>query len=360
MKSILVDALRAANEDSADSPSEDNRGEESGVKLDDSARLDRATLDAASNDGADAAPSADELELLEPGEPAAAESAEATGAELTLGDADGPEGPEDFALSETMQIDATDAEEPSPPPPAAQGPVDASPAPPLPSKPAPIPISDRLPAASFERAGVWAPAVCLCVGLAAAAAFSGWSIASGTTGNHDLRLLTEQGYAQGSVDLDMPATRSSRFEFISPSEVRPAPIEPPVANDSRKATVDASGPVAAVTPTSIIRRSAPRSATPAGSTMVDENTFSSLPVAYRAYRNGEIGAYEVDRIVAAKIESGDSQTEIDLKLLLQRYPESVRLHRALGTLLAAESRWPEAEVAFARASELSAGGEGTQ
>ena len=56
MKSILVDALRAANEDSSE------------VKLDDSARLDRATLDAASNDSSEAAPTADELELLEPGE----------------------------------------------------------------------------------------------------------------------------------------------------------------------------------------------------------------------------------------------------------------------------------------------------
>ena len=62
------------------------------------------------------------------------------------------------------------------------------------------------------------------------------------------------------------------------------------------------------------------------------------------------------RVVATLLASGDGQGamsgESAIKYLLQNFPESADLHFALGTLLARQSRWPDARVAFEKASRL--------
>jgi hypothetical protein len=200
--------------------------------------------------------------------------------------------------------------------------------------------------AVFERAVIWMPVACLVLAAVSAAAFSGWSSVTGVGQNADLNALSGQADLPGGQDEVDSAAQSSRFVYL---DVAPTPAVSvgrpvPASGDSRE-TRTSTGDIA-------ISRAvqAPRSI--AGITDVDDASFSSVAAVYQAFESGRIAAGTLERLLARRAAAGGESVELEIKLLLHRYPDSAPLHNALGTLYVNSARWPEARVAFDRAGEL--------
>lgn len=201
-------------------------------------------------------------------------------------------------------------------------------------------------AAMFERAAKWMPAVCLLLAACSAAAFSGWSNITGASGNEIL------GTHSGSTN-EMPESETTaadapaaRFQFSDAART-------PTQGTRREVAAPDINTATQVGPISIVRNNqarAPRDV--AGLTDVDNANFSSIAAVYQAFVGGQINQSALDRLLDRAAMTGGEGTELEIKLLLQRYPDSASLHNALGTVLANSSRWPEARVAYDRAIEL--------
>ncbi len=312
MKSLLVDAIRAANADAKP---------DAEIELDESAKLEQAELvEEASNDGTDDVeapiPETDGLELMQ------------TSAGMLLAEIVDEEDAELELEQEEPRFDVTIVEETAviePPKPKV--------------KQAPVAVAGDVPA--FERIAFWSPAICFALAFVAAVGATSWNRISGHNDNADLQALSQQGYTGSEDQLAKPEFQASRFPFLDyrasvvpeqlvEAEAGPAP-RPAIQIDVRERT-------------------------PAGVTEVGEDTFTSLEAAYSAYLAGDMRRVDIERILQGRVSEARSQTETDIKLLLQRHPDSVELHTALGNLFAKQSRWPEARVAFATAEQLSSGG----
>lgn len=299
MKSLLVDALRAANDNDDGLEIEETPAPEVAVTL-------PATLEAAVPD-MDA-----DLELLE-------------------------------NLSETTELEAANSD--------ARFPDETS----VEEQPllAKTLVLAHSRAAMFERAAIWMPVVCLLLAAVSAASFSGWSNVTGMGQNTDLDALSGQAnMGTGQVESAV-SEQASRFEFIDVAHV-------PTVKASRSAPVSVNTQRTKPSPSDIvISRSmqAPRSI--AGMTDVDDASFSSVGAVYQAFASGRITTASLERLLARRVATGGESVELEIKLLLQRYPDSAPLHNALGSLYANSARWPEARVAFDRAGELTGSASGS-
>lgn len=310
MKSLLVDAIRAANE-----------AKESEIKLDDSAQLERTgDIEEASNDGTDDVespqPETDGLELMQ------------TSAGLLLADIVDEDEAEIELEQDEPRYDVTIVQEQ-----AVSEPVTAA-------APKVTPLtSGEVPA--FERLAFWTPVFCFLFAAVAAGIYSGWNRMAGDTHNADLRALSDHGEAATVAEPSLQEAANSRFPFL---DYRASVIPEQV--------IEAKSAIAKRPPILIeVRERAP-----AGTTEVDVDTFSSLEAAFNAWLAGDLRRVDLEEILADRVNQGGPHTETDIKLLLQRHPESAVLYHALGTSLAHQSRWPEANTAFARADELAGGG----
>ena len=98
-----------------------------------------------------------------------------------------------------------------------------------------------------------------------------------------------------------------------------------------------------------------RERSPVGATDLSEDTFSSIAALYHAHLAGEVSRAGLVDILDARVREPRPGTESEIKVLIQQYPNEAVLHNALGQLLAGQSRWPEAQAAFARAAETGEG-----
>jgi hypothetical protein len=208
-------------------------------------------------------------------------------------------------------------------------------------------------AAGFERLAVWTPLVCLFLGAVATASFSGWTLVTGDEHSVGLRALASQGNANGSrqgTALDSAVV--NRFEFRQRWTPRTAaPVPMPTSDNARTASQPAAAAI------SIERNTTDRRQT-GKLTAIDGDSFSSLESALGAYLAGEVSRSYISQLLASRVQRNPAASETDIKLLLQRHPEAAPLHYALGTLLQESARYPEAGLSFARASELDAGSAG--
>lgn len=201
-------------------------------------------------------------------------------------------------------------------------------------------------ATRFERATKWMPVVCVLLVAFSAAAFSGWSSVT-STGNNTL-LGTQLGAGDSAPANNAPSivAQTTRFEFIDDPRASASRSGRPNAGSSNTVRP----PTAAI---SVVRSTtAERPRAVAGLTDADGANFSSITVIYRAFTSGQINQAALDRLLERAATSGRESTELEIKLLLQRYPDSASLHNALGTVLAKNARWPEARAAYERAAEL--------
>jgi len=199
-------------------------------------------------------------------------------------------------------------------------------------------------AAIFERAARNAPYLCLALAIVSVATVSAWSRIADSG---------SQSALLASARLGQPGSRS---RSTAGAELPPSRF--PL--DTTRATADAmviAPPIAEITPgrnSATIVRNAPRQATPAGHTNAGSDTFATLNAAYRAYLGGEVGREYIDWLLRQRAATDGESAELEIRLLLQQFPEEALLHRALGSALAAAGRLPEAEASVAKARNLAA------
>lgn len=198
------------------------------------------------------------------------------------------------------------------------------------------PVVSQKPDGGLERAAVWTPLLCLLLGAGGLTAVPLWDAATDGT-----PAIGGAGLSQHESDVAAaePLAASPRFEYLDLTPAHsPTPRPAPVAEPREPAPAPIQISV--------------RERAPVGSTHVDVNTFSTLGTAYQAYLAGDMSQVRIEAILADRVRAADAGVEVELKVMLQRYPDQAPLHRALGTLLADSNRWPEAQLAFSRADAL--------
>lgn len=317
MKNILVDALRQAKED------------QSGKESDDAVRLGETPIEGASNDGDEFVEEAHEetLELMQTTTNLVVVDVEVDVEDEGEGAA-GPGPDADAAFEEAFEL--------------------AGPGDPRAAKPEqPKPVCHSRPDGFIEHSARWMPLVCLLLLAAAVGTVPVWKGMMSDEG--DLGLLVEgsalpigPAYLNGAGDDE---SGSTRFPFASAPATTtraapPVPVDPPPQQRQQD-------------PVEIVVQVRERS--PAGATDLRDDTFSTISGLYAAYLAGEVSRSGLVDVLEARVSQQQPGTESEIKLLLQQYPDESILHNALGTLLAGQSRWPEARVAFARAAETAEG-----
>ncbi|MEO1201531.1 MAG: hypothetical protein AAFX10_02410 [Pseudomonadota bacterium] len=315
MKSLLVDALRAANDDASSDDEARPTAAEARADSDLAGYTDRGEL------------TGDDFEILEPD---------------ALNDALLESGftPTDETMPGIARVDEAErSDEPESPPEREQR-FEAARA------PATIALA-AAPSDSglIERAARNTPYLCLALALISTLAYTVWHGIAQPGGQASLLAGTSYGVPAGTstlvVDNEPP---QPRFALDTTRSTPPAPQ----ASQPSAAIVREAAPV-------IVRRNVPGPAKPAGQTGADDETFVTLNAAYRAYLGGEVGRDYIDWLLQLRAADGSSATELELRLLLQQYPDEALLHRALGTALAATGRMPEAEASMAEAHGLETG-----
>lgn len=315
MKSLLVDALRAANDDASSDDEAQSAVADARADSDPAGYADLGEL------------TGDEFQILEPDA--------LNDVLLETGSV-----PTDETMPGVDGVDDTDsAEEP-----------DSSPdrEPRFEAARAPATIAARAaPAGSglIERAARNTPYLCLALALTSTLAYTVWHGIAQPGGHANLLAGASYGVPAGSstsaVDDEPPR---SRFALDTTRSTPPAPR----ASQPSAASVREASPV-------IVGRNVPGPAKPAGQTGADDATFVTLNAAYRAYLGGEVSRGYIDWLLQLRAADGSSATELELRLLLQQYPDDALLHRALGTALAATGRLPEAQASMAEAHGLETG-----
>ncbi len=367
MKSLLVDALRQANEDSSPEVSEDKM-RESGVPP-----------------GSASAETADsqslELDLLETGryEPSADTSLE-----------DAPDTSVDSVAVETLSQSVP-----------ADTDTTASK---ITEHPDPKRLTNQERKTAVARVGHQSPLLCVVAILASAGAYlllNDLSVMNLYAGLPQLsaREQTSAGMEDGDAhEIKLPLSGVSVFEQIDASPVvKPVADEPeakPAGNESEVDPVRIPMPEEAPGSTSSISHKS--------SNAVRDDAYASVMAAYAAYRRRDFGAAEkhytealgiepnhrdglagmaavylqtdrTERAVSAyerllaidprntvaaatiltiRSDEADWEIESELKLLLQRFPESHHLHNALGSVYVGQQKWPDAKHEFLSAYRL--------
>ncbi len=313
MKSLLVDALRQA------------KSEQAGRESDEAVVLGETPLEGASNDGDEyVEDTSDEmLELMQTTTDLVVVDVEVeVDDDADAGDGVGPEA--DAAFAEAFEL--------SEPGTSGQGR----------RSPAQEPVRHGRPDGFIEHSGRWLPLVCVLLLIAAMSALPVWNSLMSDEGSLGLTvggsmMPTEQPPESGDAE-----TQPARFPFASAS-VRttstPAPAPVPVELPPERVEVVVQA----------------RERTPAGATDLRDDTFSTIAALYRAHLTGEVSRSGLAQTLDVRVREQLPGTESELKVLLQQYPGESILHYALGTLLAQETRWPEARAAFARAAETAEG-----
>ncbi len=318
MKNLLVDALRQAKSEQAERES------------DDSVRLGETPIEGASNDGDEFVEETDDqsLELMQ------------TTTNLVVVDVEvevEDEAPDevatagaDAAFEEAFELAGSDRTHNV----SGYG--------------TPEQVPHGRPDGFIEHSSRWLPVACVLLLISAMGAVPLWKAL--TSGEGDLGLVVDgpalpddTATANGTAE---PVAGSTRFPFSSgpvttTRTAPPVPVDPPVAVAPPAQQADIVIQV--------------RERSPAGATELRDDTFSTISALYRAYLAGEVSRSGLTEILDVRVSQQQPGTESEIKLLLQQYPEESILHNALGTLLAEQSRWPEARAAFARAAETAEG-----
>ncbi len=319
MKNLLVDALRQAKAEQADSES------------DDAVRLGETPIEGASNDGDEfVEQDYDEtLELMQTTSNLVVVDVEVD-VEDAPDSADGSGPDADAAFEEAFELAG-----------AGQGRDGAK-------SDQPRPVCHSRPDGFIEHSARWLPLACLLLLAAAVGTVPVWKGMMSDEG--DLGLLVEgsalpieSSYLNGTGEGE---SGSSRFPYASttsapvttPRVAPPVPVDPPPQQQE---------------PVEIVVQVRERS--PTGATDLRDDTFSTISGLYQAYLAGEVSRSGLVDILDTRVSQQQPGTESEIKLLLQQYPKESILHNALGTLLAGQSRWPEARTAFARAAETAEG-----
>lgn len=311
MKSLLVDALRQA------------KSEQSDRESDDSPVLGETPIEGASNDGDQYVEETSDvpLELMQTTTDLAVADVELeVDDESDVGEGAGPEA--DAAFVEAFELAGPGRLENGAESPDAE------------------PVRHDRPDGVIEHGGRWLPLVCV---LLLTAGMSAIPLLNSLISGEVSLGMTVGGSTMPTGQLPKPDdvdAQPVRFPFVSTpvrtaSVTVPAPVEPPPQ------------------PVDVVVQVRERS--PAGATDLRDDTFSTISALYRAHLTGEVSRAGLAEILDTRVRRRLPGTESELKVLLQRYPGESILHNALGTLLAEESRWPEARAAFARAAEAAEG-----
>lgn len=254
---------------------------------------------------------------------------------------------------------------------------------------------DRRP--GVPQLGRYSPLICLLLSFAATGSYLLYQHLGGNFHNSDLASLSTQLGAtesQRSHNLSAVDKPLNQFKLIVGPQAslldRPTPqrTTAPVESSANTQTRQSTDAVTAVT---VVAQAS-----------FNDNAFDTLNAAYLAYENGDFAAAEAGyrhalliaprhpnalqglaailhrtgqlqeslelyemllslapnntaaaaALIAGRHESPTAASESDLKQLIQRHPNSARLHFVLGTLLARKSRWPSARLAFDQALRL--------
>ncbi len=311
MKSLLVDALRQAKSEQSDRESED------------SLVLGETPLEGASNDGDEYVEetSGDALELMQTTTDLVVVDVEVEVDDATDGNT-GVGSDADAAFKEAFEL-------------AGSGRRTGSA-----TQPRPEPVRHGQPDGFVEHSARWLPLVCILLLIAAMSAIPVWNSLMSDDGGLGL-MVGDVAMPAANVEGDSDE-RPTRFPFAPASApVRAPNVTPPVAVDPQPERVD----VAVII----------RERSPVGATDLADDTFSTISALYRAYLGGDVSSAGLAEILDARARRTEPGMESELKLLLQQYPDESILHNALGTLLSAQARWPEARAAFARAADTAEG-----
>ncbi len=306
MKNLLVDALRQAK---ADQPV---------AEPEDAARLGETPLEGASNDGDEFVDelSDEALELMQTTNDLVVVEVEIESESDAYVDADAG-----AAFEEAFEL--TEHDTPSP----------------VAFAPATVPVCHGQPEGLIEHSARWLPLLCILIVVATMSALPVWKSVMSDDGDLGLTIGNSALPAGSSAASDATSPIATRFPFAST----------PVTGSA--AVADATLPVAVPEERPEIVVSV-RERTPVGATDLQEDTFSTIAALYRAHLAGEVRRVNLAELLTLRARQGRPGTEAEIKLLLQQYPNEALLYNALGTLLAEESRWPEARAAFARATEI--------
>ena len=329
MKNLLVDALRQAKSDQAEQES------------DDAVRLGETPIEGASNDGDEfVEESHDEtLSLMQTTTNLVVVDVEVevddeAADEANAGEGAGPAA--DAAFAEAFEIDGVDRSRDR----TGSGGAE--------------PVRHGRPDGLIEHSARWLPVACVLLLVSAMGALPVWKGLMSDEGDlgrmvEGAELPVEAASATGTAGSQ---AGSSRFPYASASSTSSASsaTAAPVTTTRVAPPVTVDPP--AQRPEVLIQV---RERRPAGATDLRDDTFSSLDALYRAYLAGEVSRGGLAEILDARVRQQEPGTESEIKLLLQQYPDDSVLHNALGTLLAEQSRWPEARAAFARAAETAEG-----
>ena len=306
MKNLLVDALRQA------------KAEQPSAEPEDEARLGETPLEGASNDGDEFVEdvSDDSLELMQ------------TTSDLVVVDVEiDPDSELDFdrdadaAFEEAFELNASSES------PAAT------------STPGAVPVRHERPDGLIEHSARWLPLLCVVLVATAMSAIPFWNSVTSDDGELGLTIINPTLPVGRSVTQDSTSGGETRFPFSTTPVTTAAPVTEP--------TVSVSVPEER--PEIVVNV---RERTPVGATDLREDTFSTIAALYRAHLAGEVPHSRLAEILTLRARQRQAGTEAEIKLLLQQYPNEPLLYNALGTLLAEESRWPEARAAFDRAAEI--------
>ncbi len=357
MKSPLVEALRNATEEAADSRS-------------DAPETPPQEQAPANDPPGDSNPpfDSDDLELME------------TSAMQRQADTDPESAPEaDFAATRSLDIDDDEA---------ANEPGDSL-------QDDLVHATPELPStrpARMPRHVLYAPLLCLGVGVLAAAGHYAYHWIIGAQHEADLAVLSDRDRAQlaGATE-PLPEQAANPFSML-PEMPRPRTRQAAPERDTGAAS---PAPAPQQSPPAETSRAAPLQ------TGVGDPAFTVLSEAFSAFEAGDMGAaesayrdalaisprhpnalqslaailYATDRrdeakqlydtllsvepdnaaAAAALLGLRDDVAVSGVKHLIQRHPESGQLRFALGVKYAEQARWPEARAAFAEALQLEPG-----
>ncbi len=359
MKSPLVEALRNATEEAAE-------------KRSDAPVLppQEKTADTDPRDDSNQQFEPDGLELMET---SAVQRQEGDAAESA------PEA--DYAATQSLDIDDNEA---------ANEPGDSLPEQELHAAPGPLPTRP----ARMPRHALYAPLLCLGVGLAAAAGHYAYHWIIGAQHESDLAVLSDRNRAElENSTVPLPEQVASPFSLSAPM---PRPRAEQAAPDrDTDATVAGPAPAPQEAPPVTTSQATPLQ------TGVGDPAFAVLAEAFSAFQAGDIAAaesayrealeisprhpnalqslaailYATNRqdeamqlydallsvdpensaAAAALLSLRDDVGVSGVKHLIQRHPDSGQLRFALGVQYAEQSRWPEARAAFAEALQLEPG-----
>lgn len=265
-----------------------------------------------------------------------------------------------------------------------------------------VSVSDQK--AIVARIGQFSPILCVLALASSAGAYLFLNNISVMDSNGNLSEYSARGQPKSGQEtgddheVTLPLTGVSVFE-----QRDAAPVVKPVVDEQaaqprgEKAHVD---PIRVPVP--VEARSLSSAISPSGRAAVRDDAFASVMSAYEAYRRRDFGAAEkyymaaleiepnhrdglagmaavylqtdrTERAIAAyerllaieprnpaaaaailAIRSDDTNWEIEseLKLLLQRFPDSHHLHNALGSLYVGQQKWPDAKYEFLSAHRL--------